>query len=384
MRRVLNWLVVLLLAGASFTFVILAFRPEPIAVESAQVACGALQVSVDVEGRTRIRDRFVISAPISGRISRMTLREGDPITPTTSIVQITPVPLDVRTQNASRAAIESAEAQRLAANSNLERAGAARDQANRDFARVARLAENGIASPHELEQASLTVAMTQKAYEAAVFASQMAASQVTQARAPLISLPITVRSPVTGRVLHVLEKSERVVSAGDALVEIGDARALELVFETLSADAVRIRPGADVLVEHWGGEQVLRGSVRAIEPSAFTKISALGVEEQRVNVLAILNEGSEVLGDGYRVEGRIVTWRAAEVVKAPVSSLFRTSGSWKVFVITDGFATARSVDVGQRNDNEAEIIGGLAEGETVILYPDDRIKDGIPVVLKPR
>ena len=394
MRRAMNWLLFLAGAGIFAGCVFLAFRSEPIVVEVAEVACGPMQVTVDVEGRTRVRDRFVISAPVSGKLGRITLREGDDLKSGAVITRLTPAPLDTRTIRTSVAGVRAADAERRAAESNFEKARIARDQARRDRERIEELAANGIASRHQLEQAVLAAESAEKAYEVALRVSEAAAFHAEEAKAALLSAEhddpsedalisqIPIHSPVGGRVLRIVQKSERVVAAGDPLVEVADAREMELVFEALTSDAARIPANAGVLVEQWGGEEVLRGNVRRVEPSAFTKVSALGVEEQRVNVVASLNDPQGLLGDGYRVEGRIVIWQEPSVIKVPISALFRRDALWHVFVISEGAAIARPVQIGQRNDAEAEVLAGLIEGEAVILYPSDVITDGVPVRAK--
>jgi HlyD family secretion protein len=391
MRRVMSWLLFLAGTGLFGALVFLAFRPEPIVVEVAEVSCGPMQVTVDVEGRTRVRNRFVISTPVDGKLGRIALREGDDLKPGAVIARLTPAPLDTRTIRTGVAGVRAADAERRAAESNFEKAKVARDQAWRDRERIEQLAANGIASRHQLEQAVLAADSAEKAYDAALRVSEAAAFHVEEAEAALLSAEhddpsahalnsqIPIRSPVGGRVLRVVQKSERVVSAGDPLIEVADAREMELVFEALSSDAVKIPDHAEVLVEHWGGEEILRGAVRRIEPSAFTKVSALGVEEQRVNVVASLSDPQILLGDGYRVEGRIVIWQEPSVVKLPISALFTRQATWHVFVVSAGVAIARPVQIGHRNDVEAEVLSGVSEGETVILYPSDVIADGVAV-----
>ena len=190
---------------------------------------------------------------------------------------------------------------------------------------------------------------------------------------------IDVRSPVAGHVLRVHEESERIVAAGTPLLEVGDPGDIEVVVDVLSADAVRIRPGAPVAIEDWGGEQPLEARVRLVEPSGFTKVSALGVEEQRVNVVADFVDGPGALGDGYRVEARVVVWEAPDVVRVPGSALFRRGDAWHVFVVERGTARLRRVEVGHRGSFEAELLAGLEPGERVVLHPSDRVQDGVRV-----
>ncbi|HEX2205360.1 MAG TPA: efflux RND transporter periplasmic adaptor subunit, partial [Longimicrobium sp.] len=237
------------------------------------------------------------------------------------------------------------------------------------------------------EQAELAATTRQRELEAAQAAARAARAEVASARAALVdaspsgapSSVTEVRSPVRGRVLRVARESERPVAPGEALVELGDAQALEVVVDVLSTDAVRIEPGMPILIEEWGGPRPLQGRVRTVSPSAFTKVSALGVEEQRVDVVGDLVDPPGPLGDGYRVEARIVTWEGSGVLAVPVSALFRTGADWSVFVVEDGRARLRRVQVGHRGDAEAEVAGGLREGETVVLFPSDQVKDGAPV-----
>jgi len=220
--------------------------------------------------------------------------------------------------------------------------------------------------------------------EAARFSANAARFRVETIRSALLSATaesgsrtqaIPLRPPARGRVLRVLQESERVVQAGTPLIEIGDPAAIELVFDVLSSDAVKVVPGASILVENWGAETVLQGHVRTVEPSAFTKISALGIEEQRVNVIGELDQPSDVLGDGYRIDGRIVTWSAANVLKVPISALFRTGDSWTVFLVRQEYAALQNVQIGHRNENEAEVLSGIAEGDVVVRYPNDSLRD---------
>jgi HlyD family secretion protein len=242
----------------------------------------------------------------------------------------------------------------------------------------------------ELEQAQTAVATSLRDYEAARSKAESAEHEVEVARAALVaadrvspSAVVTVKSPVRGRVLHVVEESERVISAGAPLVEISNPAKLEVVIELLSTDAVKVSPGALVLIEEWGGPQVLEARVRLIEPSAFTKVSALGIEEQRVNIVADLTVTAvapdSMLGDGYRVEGRVVTWQAEDVLKVPVSALFRRGENWSLFVIENGVARRRDVEVGHRTSFDAEIKGGLDDGAEVIIHPSNQIADGVRV-----
>jgi HlyD family secretion protein len=362
------------------------------------VARAALRVTVDEEGETRVRDRFVITAPTAGRLLRGELDPGDPVEVGARLARIEPLPLDPRTQAGARARVEAAEAARRAAQAQVALTRAGLEQAERSAARANQLRQAGTLSAEQEELAQLELTRRKQEYAAARFTADAADHDVEEARAALLaagpagpaapSRPgtnsrIDVLSPVAGRVLRVLEESERIVAAGTPLLEIGDPDSLELVVDVLSTDAVKIRPGAPLWVEDWGGEGRLLAHVRRVEPSGFTKVSALGVEEQRVNVIGDLAEPNPALGDGYRFEARIVVWEGEQVLQVPASALFRHGDAWSVFVVDGGRARRREVAVGQRGGFAAEIREGLAEGESVVLYPSDRLADGVRVHPRP-
>jgi HlyD family secretion protein len=263
-------------------------------------------------------------------------------------------------------------------------------QATRDRERVDQLAKQGIATPEQLEQARLAEVSRTKELESAEFAAQAAAHDVEVARAgttganPAENCPdvVEVTSPIHGRVLRVIEQSERVVQPGAELLEVGDPASLEIVAELLSSDAVRVQSGAPVVIEEWGGDHPLAGRVRIVEPSGFTKVSALGVEEQRVRVIIDPADRSTGLGDGFRVEVRIITWEGANVLKVPLNALFRRGTEWAAFVVKDGRAVARAVQIGQRNQLEAEVRSGLGEGDVIVLHPEDKLTDGARVIVR--
>ncbi len=371
-----------------------AFRPSPLPVDVAAVERGDLEVTVDEEGETRVRERYVLAAPTTGRLLRIVLEEGDEIAEAGLVARIEAVPLDPRDRAAAEARLESAEARLSAARAKEAMAEATRAQAVRSERRSASLREAGTLSEEGFEQAQLSRVQADRDVEAAREAAHAAEHEMDAARAALIdawgsAAPdeesrslcadtpcVEVRSPVAGRVLRVREESERIVAAGTPLVEIGDPSDLEVVVDVLSTDAVRIRPGAPVRIVDWGGAASLAGRVRRVEPSAFTKVSALGVEEQRVNVVADLDAPAAGLGDGFRVEARIQVWQGRDLLLVPASALFRTGGAWSVFVVEDGVARLREVEVGERGTTGAEVRGSLDEGELVILHPSDRLADG--------
>jgi len=388
-----------LLAGA-LALALLAYwalRVPGLPVELGEVTRGPLQVSVDEEGETRVRERFVVAAPTAGRLLRITLDEGDRIAAGEVVARIVPAPLDPRAEAATQARLEAAEDARRGADARAGLAEAALAQAERDLARAERLREAGARSDEELERARLDRTRARRELEAARFARDAALHDAEAARALLMAARtprssaaddgacagaqpcLDVRSPVAAEVLRVHEESERIVAAGAPLLELGDPGSIEIVVDVLSADAVRIRPGADVWIEDWGGEQPLRAQVRRVEPSGFTKVSALGVEEQRVNVIADFVDPPEGLGDGFRVEARIVVWEAVDVLRVPASALFRHGDGWAVFGVDGDVARRREIELGQRGSFEAELRSGLEPGERVVLHPSDRLADGVRV-----
>jgi HlyD family secretion protein len=366
---------------AAFTL----FRPVPVPVEVAPAARRALQVTVDEEGETRVRDRYVVASPVAGRVARIALREGDAVRPGSVLARVFPAPLDPRTRDQAAARIDAADDARRAAEAGVAQARAAHEQAHRSWERARQLATQNLIAPEERERAELEETTRARELESADFRAQAAVHEVELARAALSAdgQPIAIRSPVAGRVLRVPEPSERVVLAGTPLVEVGDPSKLEIVADLLSAEAVQVRPGAAILIEGWGGSEALRGRLRIVEPSAFTKVSALGVEEQRVNVVGDFVDPPGSLGDRYRVEIRIVVWQRDSVLTVPTSALFRRGDAWIVFVVEQGRARQRDVVVGHRTPLDVEITGGVREGDVVIRYPSDRVAEGVRVDSRP-
>jgi len=396
MRQILRRLLLFIVLAVVVAGIVFAFRPQPVLVDTTVVGRGELQVTVDEDGRTRIRERYVVSAPLNGRLQRVLLDPGDTVTQNETVVAtiepLDPSLLDERTLAESRARVSAAEAQVQRATALVERAKVAVDQAESELGRVHRLAEQNGASREEVETAQLEFRTAERDHQAAVFSREIAEFERELAQAALIRSGeppsdgssvsaeyLVIKAPISGEVLRVFEENSRVVTPGTQLLEIGDPADLELEIDVLSSDAVQIRPGQDVIIDHWGGEQPLHGSVRLIEPSAFTKISALGVEEQRVNVIADLTDTSEQrrgLGDAFRVEAHIVTWQGNDVLKIPTSALFRSGDDWCVFAVRDGRAQDVTVEPGHRNPLEVEIVSGLFEDDEIVLYPGDRIRHG--------
>jgi HlyD family secretion protein len=389
-----TWMrIVFLLAALGVTafIVAVALRPTPVRVEVSQVKSGPLTVTVDAEGKTRARDRFVVAAPVTGRLARITLHRGDAAAEGAVVARIEPLPmapLDPRQLAEAKARVAAAEQLKHEAEAGVERVRAECEQARRELARAEKLVETGDVSRQEFERARSAEQTCRQQLEAARYRASAAASEVEVAKAALLAVEragqsggtatVLVRAPVGGRVLRVAEESERVVMAGAPLIELSNPT-LEIVVDVLSSDAVKVKPGAAVSVEGWGGEQSLPARVRLIEPSGFTKVSALGVEEQRVNVIADFVEPHVPLGDGYRVEVKIVVWEKLDALKAPTSALFRRGEDWAAFVVENEIARLREVQAGRRTPFEAEILGGLKEGEEVIEHPPNELKDGARV-----
>lgn len=387
----LKRIALVVLLGVVIFVIRAALRPSPTKVETAAASSGAMRVTIDAEGKTRVHDRFMIAAPIAGKISRIAFHRGDWVASNTIVAKIEPppmAPLDPRQLAEARARVATAEELKHEANAIVEHARADCEQARREFERAEKLVESGDIPKQEFERLRNTEKTCLQQLEAVKFKARAAASEVEVAKASLIAVEragqtnqaaaVAVRAPVSGRVLRVVEESERVVTPGTPLLELS-SQSLEIVVDVLSTDAVKIKPGAMVFIEGWGGEQAIKARVRLIEPSAFTKISALGIEEQRVNVIADFVESFAQLGDGYRVEARIVIWEAEKIIKVPANTLFRQGQNWSVFVVENGQAKLRTVEIGHRNAFEAEVIKGLQEGEQVIIHPSSEITDGMTV-----
>lgn len=370
--------------------VALAFRPQPLKVEVERAAVGPLVVTVDEEGETRARDRYLVAAPVAGRLERIELHEGDPVAEGDIVARLHPIPLSAREREEQLARVAAAEAIVRESEERVRRAGATATQATRERERVDQLVKQGFISSQAAEQAGVAETTARNELEAARYHAQSARAEARSARAGLIALAsdrekpplIEVRAPAAGRVLRIPEKSERVVAAGAPLVTLGDPQALEVVIDLLSTEAVKVKPGMKVLLEGWGGNEVLRARVRVVEPYAFTKVSALGVEEQRVNIIADFVDPPGPLGDGYKVDAHIVIWEAQDVLRVPASALFRTGDTWALFIVADGRARRRAVNVGRRNSTFAQITKGVDAGDTVIRHPSNEISDGARVEVK--
>ncbi|HEX9671117.1 MAG TPA: efflux RND transporter periplasmic adaptor subunit [Thermoanaerobaculia bacterium] len=380
-------LVWLLALGATAAYAGAALRPRPIAVDTARAARGPLRVTIDEDGETRIHDRYVVGAPVAGRLERITLHAGDAVERGEVVARLEALPLDRRSRLQAEARLAAAEAERREAEAVVRRQRAAVEQARRTLARLERLAAEQVVAADAVEAARTAVGTAASDLEAARHHARAAAFEATNARAALLDAEgvegagtVPILAPVAGRVLRLCEECDKVVAAGTPLLELGDPADLEVVVDVLSSDAVAIRPGAPMLLAA-GGEGAGRwqARVRTVEPSGFTKVSPLGVEEQRVNVIGTLLEPPGALGDRFRVEARIVLWEGAGVLKVPAGALFREGDGWAVFVVEEGRARRRTVRLGHRNPDEAEVAEGLRLGETVVVHPSDAVRDGARV-----
>lgn len=372
-------------ALAAAVLAVWIFRPLPLHVDVGQVARGSMQVTVDEQGETRSHDRFVLTAPVSGRLQRIALHDGDAVRLNQVVAQIAPLPLSVRERDEQAARIAAAESRQREAEELVRHAREDLAQARRESARVERLVRDGFMSAQAAEQARNAELTIANEAEAARFRATSAAAEVTLAMTGLIALQggqgtlFNVRSPVAGRILRIADPSERVVQAGATLLILGDLSKLEVVIELLSTEATQVKPGMPVILDGWGGKQSLRARVQRVEPYAYTKVSALGVEEKRTNVVADFVEAPQALGDGYRVNAHIVVWAADDALKVPASALFRCGERWCAFVVEKDRAHRREVQIGQRNAQEAEVLAGLVAGETVIRHPASQIDEGVRV-----
>jgi HlyD family secretion protein len=388
LRSALLAFALLAVAGAAY----LIFRPVPILVEVAPVTRGRFVATVEDDGRTRVRDRYIISAPVAGRLLRLEARAGDIVSAdevVATILPSLPALLDPRTRREAEERLGAAEALVAETLSQVERLKSVREEAETNAARARTLRQSGVMAAQQFERAELAALVAAREESAAEMRRHAAEHAVDQARAvlrrfdsPDSAEKLEVKSPVSGRVLRVIRESETPVSGGESLLEIGDPASLEIVVDVLTTDAVAIRPGAPVTIEHWGGPESLDGRVRLVEPGAFTKVSALGVEEQRVWVVIDLvspHDRWATLGDGFRVDAAIVTEEIDDALLVPQSALFHRDGGWAVFLVRDGVAHKQPVEIAHRSTRVAAVAGGLSPGDQVVLFPPSALTDGATV-----
>lgn len=383
--------------------VVYAFLPKPVPVDVARVENGLLQVTVEEDGKTRLRDRYVVSSPLAGRLRRIKLRPGDRVPAGQTLASIEPADpelLDPRALAQAEARVKASKAALDKAGAQLKWNEAALELAETEYGRAQHLLQKNALSKAELETKVMQKRTREEELRTARFAEEVARFELEQAQAALlrsrphageasehshfeIPSPSLAASGVVFHVLRVLQESEAVIAAGTPLIELGDLSDLEVEIDVLSSDAVKIPPHAKVLLEQWGGDEPLLARVRLVEPSGRTKISALGVEEQRVNVIADFPDRDRIpsaLGDGFRVEAKIIIWEKDDVLKVPTSALFRHGDGWAVFRVEDQRAVLRPVKVGKKTGLAAEVVEGLSDHDAVVVHPSDKVADGVQVI----
>jgi HlyD family secretion protein len=370
--------------------------PQALDVDVETVEVGEMQVTVNEDGQTRIRDTYVVSAPFLGRLMRIRLEPGDPVVQGETILAVMTAPtldlLDPRAKAIAEARLASAAAAVQQTASAVEIAQVALEHTRVELDRAEKLFQKQNLSAALRDAAEFDVQVSEQELRRAELSQQIAKFEEEQAQAALLQAnqpadgsvrpQVEIRSPIDGQVLRVWQESETNVLAGAPLLELGQQHDLEIVVDVLSSDAVQIQPGAAARLQDWGGATPLPARVRMVEPLGFTKVSALGVEEQRVNVILDLDvppAGRSQLGAGYRVQAEIEIWRSPDAVIAPVSALFREQGKWTVFVVSQGRAYSRKVEIGRRNDLVAEVLAHLEPGEQVIVHPTDKLAEGARV-----
>jgi HlyD family secretion protein len=382
------WTIYISVGVVAIVLIALMLRPTTLAVDSAIIDRGTLSVSIEEEGQTRARDRYTVAAPITGRLLRTDYKEGQSIKQGDVLTAIAPTPDDARAVATENANVRAAEARLYEVKALLEEAEGNHQRTLNEYQRRNDLYEKGLISV-ETRDFYAQEAQSAKARVASIKASVSAAEAVLEsAKSRLIGTNqhkleatdvVPVLSPVNGQVIRVLQESERVVSAGSPLFELSAGSNLELVIDLLTQDAVQVKPGDPIVISGWGGEQALQGEVTYIEPGAFTKISTLGVEEQRVNIIGRLLEDAPTLGTGYRIEAAIVVWSQENVLRIPTSAIFRRNNAWHTFVVADGKAELRKIEIGKRNINHAQVLEGIKEEERVIVFPSDLVEEGVRV-----
>ncbi|MGB5441689.1 MAG: HlyD family efflux transporter periplasmic adaptor subunit [Gammaproteobacteria bacterium] len=389
--------VVTLVAVLIIALLVWGFWPQPVLVEAVEVKRAALSVTIEEEGRTRVINRYVIAAPVDGVACRVDLDVGDAVEKGKVLLGITPLQsqvLDSRSRAQAMAQVSAAEAALRAAKEQARAATASAQLAMTELNRLRSLVEKGLISREAFNKAETEAQTSAAAKRSAVFNVDVASHELEAAESVLEysdgtngepAERVPVRSPVDGRILKVVRECEGPVRTGEPLLEVGDPGVLEVEVDVLSADAVKVTPGMKVLFDRWGGEQPLQGRVRNIEPVGFTKISALGVEEQRVLIISDFTSAAEQwqrLGDGYRVEARFILWHEDDVLQVPASSLFRYNEGWAVFVIEGNRAVRREVSIGQRNGLSAQVLEGLVAGDVVVNHPGDDVEDGVRIKVR--
>jgi HlyD family secretion protein len=360
-----------------------ALRPSPLPVETSVARRGTLQITLDGEGVTRVNDRFVLAAPVTGKLLRVELKEGDPVSKGQTLATLLPPELDSRANREASAKADAARSAFSEARASHKRSLLNLEQAERRALRFRNLKKEGAVSLEAAELAESEAAMVMRETDAARSAVESARHNMEAAQAllnrQLSGKPLPLLAPTDGQVLRIHEKSERVINAGTPIVDIGNPSTIEIVIDLLSSDATKVRPGNRVVIMAWGGDKDLQAVVKRVEPAAFTKLSALGIEEKRVNIVATLNEYEPLLGDNFRVQAEIIINEAKNVLQVPLSALFRGKNGWYLFVIEGGKAVEKSVKIGMRGSYQAELLSGIREGQRVVVHPANDLHDGMRV-----
>lgn len=394
-RQVRRWMTIAATIAAVVVLFWFGFRDSPILVDSAPVTREPLRVTVEQEARTRVTDRYVITAPVAGYAQRVEFEAGDFVQIGTPLLGVEPqraAALDPRSRAQAQALVAAAQANVGTMRQRVHATRVAMKLANTELARVSQLRANGFATMEDEDRARAAAQRSAADWRSAAFSLETAQHELEAAQTELqyagspaadFGEPVFARAPVAGHVLRIVRESEGAVTAGEPFLEMGNPRALEVTADVLSSDAVRIGPDTKVVFTRWGGERELYGRVRRVEPAGFTKVSALGVEEQRVWVVTDFTsppEEWERLGDGYRLEASFVVWEEDNILQVPASALFREGDGWAVFLVADGQAKKRVIEVGQRNGLRAQVLAGVVEGERIVVHPDDQVNEGVRVV----
>ena len=394
-RQVRRWMTIAATIAAVVVLFWFGFRDSPILVDSAPVTREPLRVTVEQEARTRVTDRYVITAPVAGYAQRVEFEAGDFVQIGTPLLGVEPqraAALDPRSRAQAQALVAAAQANVGTMRQRVHATRVAMKLANTELARVSQLRANGFATMEDEDRARAAAQRSAADWRSAAFSLETAQHELEAAQTELqyagspaadFGEPVFARAPVAGHVLRIVRESEGAVTAGEPFLEMGNPRALEVTADVLSSDAVRIGPDTKVVFTRWGGERELYGRVRRVEPAGFTKVSALGVEEQRVWVVTDFTSPPEEwqrLGDGYRLEASFVVWEEDNILQVPASALFREGDGWAIFLVADGQAKKRVVEVGQRNGLRAQVLAGVVEGERIVVHPDDQVNEGVRVV----
>ncbi|RED37881.1 HlyD family secretion protein [Rhodopseudomonas thermotolerans] len=396
MPRVVTFLSIVVAVLAAAALLYWAFRPAAVPVDVATVSRGSFTATVEEDGKTRIRNRYVVSSPLAGRLLRLDLKPGDSVEADARVATLLPTAspmLDPRTRQELEERLGAAEASMQEAQARLDRANDQEAQARRDLERVRALHQKGAATNQQLEREELALRVAERDRVAAELRRHATEHERDQTKALMLRATATsppaeqwdITAPVAGRVLHVMQESETVVAAGAPLIEIGDPHDLEIIADVLTTQAVEIKPGAAVMIDRWGGPGLLQGRVRFVEPAAFTKVSALGVEEQRVWVVADILSPRELwsgLGDNYRIDARFTVAEIADATVVPEGALFRRHDGWAAFVVQDGVARECAVELIRRSGRLAVVASGLQPGQQVVVFPPSTLGDGAAVTTR--